>query len=165
MLTSTAPVVEPTKRMPSLEIRRMLLSDLDRVVYLEKESFPDPWSEQNFTYEIVENQFSQPYVVTNNGHVIGYSVHWCFDIEAHLANFAVDESFRRQNVGSYLLGFLISDILRKNIHSIYLEIRASNEAARNLYKKHGFREDGVRKHYYLKEKDDAILMSLSLKEG
>lgn len=165
MSISAAPVVEQPRRMPSLDVRRMLLSDLDRIVFLEKESFPDPWSEQNFTYEIVENQFSQPYVVTSDGHVIAYSVHWCFDIEAHLANFAVDQAYRRQNVGSYLLGFLISDILRRDIHSIYLEIRASNDAARNLYKKHGFREDGVRKHYYLKEKDDAILMSLILKEA
>ncbi len=150
---------------PNLEIRKMTPDDLDRVLHLARECFIEPWSRNNFRCEIEENTFSNPHVVLSKNDIIGFSIYWCFDMEAHLANFAIDPRFRRQNVGSYLLGYVISDILRRNIYEIYLEVRASNEAARNLYLKHGFKEVGVRRNYYSREREDAILMSLILKEG
>ena len=143
----------------------MEISDLDMVCKLENSIFPDPWSRNNFLYEIEKNEHSSPYVALDGRKILGYSVHWCLDIEAHIANFAVDNNFRRRNVGSFLLGYVISDIVQKKIHKIYLELRSSNLAAKNLYVKHGFQMDGIRKNYYLKQKDDAILMSLTLKEG
>ncbi|MFQ5649669.1 MAG: ribosomal protein S18-alanine N-acetyltransferase [bacterium] len=151
-------------KMPNLQIRAMKMTDLDRVLELASDSFADPWSRNNFAHEILRNNYSFSHVVLNNGEIIGYSVCWYFDLEAHLANFAVDRRYRRQNVGSYLLGYIISDILQKNICDIYLEVRAENRAARSLYLKHGFQEDGVRKNYYSHVNDDAILMSLSLQE-
>ncbi len=145
-------------------IRPMSIEDLERILQLEESSFPDPWTRNNFSHEVVTNEFSNACVIEVDGELAGYAVYWCFDIEAHLANFAIDSRYRRQNVGSILLKHVIEDIRNKNIGNIYLEVRASNVAARKLYAKHGFVEDGVRKNYYLKEKDDAVLMSLSLKE-
>ncbi len=163
MQTASAELID--SRVVTMHFREMDLEDLAHVVQLEEDSFPDPWSKNNFSYEVVNNELSEACVVEHNGKIIGYAVYWCFDIEAHLANFAIDSRYRRQNVGSLLLEHVIANIRKKGVSNIYLEVRAANVAALNLYAKRGFVEDGVRKGYYLKDKDDAILMSLSLKEG
>lgn len=151
--------------MPNLSIRPMEPKDLEAVVALEQEVFPDPWSKDSFLHELTGNECSSLFVALDGERVIGYSVHWCFDIEAHISNFAVDNNYRRQFIGSFLLGYVISDILRKKIYKIYLELRSASEAAKSLYLKHGFEIDGTCPGYYIKDKDDAILMSLTLKEG
>ena len=79
-------------------------------------------------------------------------------------DFSVDKNYRRKQIGSSLLSCLINDWRLKKIKTGHLEVRRSNDAARNLYLKYGF-EAGVRKNYYLKEKEDAILMSISLRRG
>jgi len=75
-------------------------------------------------------------------------------------DFSVDKNYRRKQIGSSLLSCLINDWKLKKIKTGHLEVRRSNDAARNLYLK-----AGVRKNYYLKEKEDAILMSISLRRG
>jgi len=145
-------------------IRKMEMADLEYILQVENECFPDPWTKNNFTSEVLENKHSNPCVVEYENKIVGYAVYWCFDIEAHIANFAVTNKHRRKKIGSLLLEYIFEDVACRNITKIYLEVRASNEAARSLYTKYGFVEDYIRKNYYLKEKDDAILMSLSLKE-
>lgn len=148
-----------------LRIRAMEMSDLDRVCSLEQACFPDPWSRQSFVHELVENTFSYPFVVLSGDRVVGYAVYRHLDKEAEITNFAIAPDFRRRHVGSFLLGYVVSDILRNGIRKVHLELRGANDAARNLYLKHGFKEVGVRKDYYVKERDDAVLMTLSLRES
>lgn len=47
---------------------------------------------------------------------------------------------------------------KQNLHSIYLEVRASNIAAVTLYEHAGFKEVGQRKNYYDNPREDARLM-------
>lgn len=150
--------------MTDLRIREMQLSDLDRVCELEKACFSDPWPRQSFARDVAENAISHPFVVLSGNEIVGYAVYRCIDRETEITNFAIAPDFRRRHVGSFLLGCIVSDILRKGIEDVHLELRGANDAARNLYLKHGFKEVGVRKDYYVKQKDDAVLMTLSLRE-
>ena len=43
-----------------------------------------------------------------------------------------------------------------------LEVRQGNKAAISLYKKLGFKEDGIRPNFYDAPKEDALLMSLEI---
>ena len=54
------------------------------------------------------------------------------------------------------MAYLISMAIDLRVVNITLEVRVSNEIARNLYKKFGFREVALRKYYYGDE--DGILM-------
>lgn len=162
---SVAKFVKNMFRLADLAIRPLEIHDLRRVCDLEKRCFPAPWSDTSIAYEILENPRSCSFVVLKENVVIGYALYWQIGFEAHLARVAINPGFRRKNVGSYLLNYLIKDIRGKNIAVVYLEVRRSNIAAKNLYLKHGFIIDGVRKNYYLDENEDAILMSLPLKEG
>jgi len=82
--------------------------------------------------------------------------------ECELENLVVAAVHRRRGFGSQLLQSLIATAQQRNIERILLEVRESNEAARALYGKFGFRSDGKRKAYYTRPTEDAILLALSL---
>ena len=148
-----------------INIREMQVGDLHRVCELEKQVFPDVRSKNSIAYEVLENSLSFAYVVEKDRSIIGYAIYWRVDPEAHLLDFAIDKNHRRKQIGSSLLNYLINDWKLKKIQAVHLEARRSNEAARNMYLKYGFEVAGVRKNYYSKEKEDAILMSISLRRG
>ena len=74
----------------------------------------------------------------------------------------VDKNYRKIGIGNKLLESLINLCSDLNCTLINLEVRESNLTAQNLYKKHGFIIDGVRKGYYEDNKEDAILMTKTL---
>ena len=73
-----------------------------------------------------------------------------------LDNIYVDESRRKEGIGKKLLGYLVAVAIDSHVINITLEVRVSNEIARNLYKQFGFREVALRRFYYGDE--DGILM-------
>ncbi len=73
-----------------------------------------------------------------------------------IENIQVKEEYRGEKIGTKLMGYLLSIAIEEKVINITLEVRISNEIARNLYKKFGFREVALRKFYYGDE--DAILM-------
>lgn len=75
-------------------------------------------------------------------------------------NFEVLEDYRGQGIGTKMMAYLISMAIDLRVVNITLEVRVSNEVARNLYKKFGFREVAIRKYYYGDE--DGILMEKNI---
>lgn len=73
--------------------------------------------------------------------------------ETELTNIAVKRSYQGKSYGKSLLG-----ILDKESEPIFLEVRASNKIAQELYLQAGFREIGRRKSYYHEPVEDAIVM-------
>ena len=71
-------------------------------------------------------------------------------------NIKVNEEHRNKGIGTKLMAHLISLAIEYRVNNITLEVRVSNEIARNLYKKFGFHEVAIRKYYYGDE--DGILM-------
>ena len=73
-----------------------------------------------------------------------------------LDNIKVEDEYRKQGIGTKMMAHLVSLAIEYRVENITLEVRVSNEIARNLYKKFGFREVAMRKYYYGDE--DGILM-------
>lgn len=71
-------------------------------------------------------------------------------------NIQVNNEYRAQGIGTKLMAYLINEAINLRVINITLEVRVSNEIAKNLYKKFGFREVALRKYYYGDE--DGILM-------
>jgi len=71
---------------------------------------------------------------------------------------AVHPKFRENGVGSILLTSLIDRCKDWGCNSLTLEVRSSNNAAKALYKKFGFLEEGLRKNYYRDNEEDALIM-------
>lgn len=143
-------------------LRRMVLEDVARVVKIEESSFSNPLSKAILNKELNENKIARYFVLENEGRVEGYFGFWIIAGQAHILNIAVDEKSRGLGYGSILVDHLIKVAKEENIDQLTLEVRTSNKAARNLYKKFGFVDLGLRKDYYSNPKEDAKIMWLDL---
>jgi len=92
-------------------------------------------------------------------YVVGFTGTWIVAGEAHIINIAVRELYRHQGVGELLLISTIDMTLRLNAHTLMLEVRVSNTGAQALYRKYGFEQVGLRRGYYVDNKEDAMLMT------
>ena len=91
--------------------------------------------------------------------IMGYAGMWIMADEAHVTSIASDKEHRHQGIGEVLLISLIELAMKKQARIVTLEARVSNQVAQNLYYKFGFDKLGVRKAYYLDNKEDAVIMS------
>jgi ribosomal-protein-alanine N-acetyltransferase len=92
-------------------------------------------------------------------YIVGFASLWVIADEAHITNIAVRGSYQRQGIGELMLLASIDKAREQKANVITLEVRASNTAAQRLYQKYGFNQVGVRRGYYMDNKEDAILMT------
>lgn len=102
------------------------------------------------------NPYARSIEYYEEGKVIGYLNYSYIYDRIEIDNIEVLKEFRNQKIGTKLMTYLIYNAIEKHVINITLEVRKSNEVARNLYKKFGFREVALRKLYYGDE--DGILM-------
>lgn len=142
----------------------MEITDLEEVSTLDRLSFSLPWPESSFKFEIESNPVSRCWVAEIDCEgvpvIAGMIVIWLIVDEAHVATFAVHPDYRRMHIGRRLLTFTLIDAYHSGAVRSFLEVRSGNQAARNLYTRFGYREVGVRKHYYKDNGEDAIMMNL-----
>lgn len=138
-------------------IREMTVADLDEVYQIEQETFSVPWSKASFL-ESIANPDNYYLVAIIDESIVAYCGYWGVVGEGHIYNVAVKNSTRRQGVGYRMLEELINRATSRGITSLTLEVRQSNVSAMHLYKKLGFTEVGIRKDFYTKPLEDAIIM-------
>jgi ribosomal-protein-alanine N-acetyltransferase len=148
--------------VPGLELVAMRVEDLEQVLEIERSAFPTPWQQEHFGFEIRENRWAVNRVARLGRCVVGYTSAWTICGELKINNIAVHANFRRRGLGRWLLGRMLEDGRATGCEVARLEVRRTNAAARELYLSHGFVETGVRRGYYQREGEDAILMELPL---
>ncbi|MCC6299576.1 MAG: ribosomal protein S18-alanine N-acetyltransferase [Anaerolineales bacterium] len=148
-----------------MNIRRMTVDDLAQVIEIDKASFSLPWPERSFRFEVTDNDASRAWVAEIDGKIVGMIVAWLLVDEAHIATIATHPDFRRQGMASKLLIFALRSMMNEGALTSALEVRESNVAAQEMYRKFGFEESGRRPRYYKDNSEDAILMTLYSLEG
>lgn len=93
------------------------------------------------------------------GEPVGFIGLWYMADEAHVVSVGVDAQHRGKGVGELLLIAAIEQAMARNASVVTLEVRQSNEVAKNLYKKYGLTERGLRKGYYSDNREDAVIMT------
>lgn len=144
-----------------ISIRKMTVEDISAVVDLDQKSFSLPWPERSFRFEVTDNPASRCWVAEQDGKVVGMIVVWLIVDEAHVATLATHPDFRRAGIAKRLLAHALRQLLNEGAQSSFLEVRASNSAAQDLYRKFGYEEAGRRRRYYRDNDEDAILMNLN----
>ena len=142
-------------------IRPANWADLAALAEIERASFPDPWNEAMLEAEL-DASGSRFYVEEENGALLGFCILRRVFEEGEIFNIAVTPDRRGQGIGEKLLRRALAESAG-SCDFVFLEVRESNEAARGLYEKLGFEVVGRRQGYYLKPKEDAILMRFSYK--
>ena len=138
-------------------IRNMQESDLTQVEAIEKANFSIPWSLESFR-ESMELEHTIYLVAEEDGNIMGYCGMYRVFNEGEIVNVAVAEAYRRKQVASKLLEQLFIHGNELQVDNFFLDVRESNEAAIQLYKKLGFIEAGIRKNFYEKPRENAIFM-------
>lgn len=141
-----------------IEFRMMELDDIDEVVAVDKQSFPNPWSKTTFYQEIMYNDHALYLLMLHDGKIVGYSGMWLIADEAHITNIAILPEYRGKKLGEALLQKTIELARSYDAIVMTLEVRVSNHIAQNLYEKLGFQIGGLRKRYYTDNNEDAYVM-------
>lgn len=139
-------------------IRGMELLDLPGVLEVERHSFTVPWTDHAFHNELTNNLFARYIVIEHEGKIAGYAGMWTIVDESHVTNIAVHPDYRGKGWGAWLMRELIARALSLGMVKMTLEVRVSNTAAQQLYRKFGFEPAGVRKGYYADNNEDALIM-------
>ena len=139
-------------------VRRASPDSLSRLLEIERESFSCPWSEESFRGALETDTVSVFASEDDAGEITGFAVLLIVADEGELLNIASSPSRRRTGIGQALLGRCLEECAARGVTVLYLEVRESNLPARSLYRKNGFREIGVRRDYYIKPRENAILM-------
>lgn len=167
-------------------LRPMTYDDIPQVMAIERASFTSAWPQTAYEQEL-ENRLARYLVAVRlgepgprlrgvrrklgrllarrppgQGEIVGFVGVWFMVDEAHIVTLAVRPDARRQGVGQLLVLGALQLAYALDMARVTLEVRASNEAARALYERCGFRRVGVRPRYYTDNQEDALLMSTPL---
>ncbi len=135
--------------------------DVSAVAVIERMSFHLPWSEVSFLNEIYKPR-AVAKVATLDGSIVGYICAEYVEDEGHILDLAVHPDFRRRGVATSLVRHVLEELRLKGSRFVYLEVRTSNNAAKELYERFGFRIVGMRKNYYVVPNEDAVIMMLEI---
>jgi ribosomal-protein-alanine N-acetyltransferase len=140
-------------------IEVMRRSHVKDILAIEEQVYPKPWTHGTFVSEIdLARKGQRNYIVALiDGEVVGYGGMMFAPDEAHVTNIAVDPRRHRRGLAKRILLELVDDAVRRGFQALTLEVRVSNEAARELYRAFGFVPAGIRQRYY-ENSEDAIVM-------
>ena len=157
-------------KKPKLHPARMQKAPahLNGAAELEKLCFSSPWSATSlelltndgigvgYLLTVPATPGAEPAVAAYGGMLITVD-------EGQITNVAVHPNHRRKGFGAAIVHALLRHAKDARLESVSLEVRASNTAAIELYKRAGFTEAGRRKGFYTKPAEDALVMVCKIK--
>lgn len=141
-----------------IQIRKMTENDLDQIADIAAEVFPAPWSREAFA-EALPMKNALFLLAVEGETVLGYCGMYTALDEGEIINVAVKPEFQKNGIADKLMHALILEGSKCGVHRYFLEVRVSNAAAIQLYEKHGFTRQGIRKNFYKEEHEDAYVMN------
>lgn len=157
-----------------MKIRDAVAEDLGRISELESQIFAsDAWSPAMIREELLADHRRYLVLVDDSGdsadsdvggddHIVGYAGVLVIGAEADVQTIAVAPEARGAGHGRALMNELLDEATARGAEQVFLEVRADNPAARNLYVSLGFEELGVRPKYYQPDNVDAVVMRREL---
>lgn len=136
-------------------IKKAVSADLEAMFEIEQACIADPWSMAAFESSFAANGTLFLVAEAENGEVCGFVTANAVLDGISIYNIAVKEGFRRLGIASAL----ISELEKGEPYRIDLEVRESNASAIALYEKCGFEQVGMRKNFYAKPTENAVLMT------
>jgi ribosomal-protein-alanine N-acetyltransferase len=147
--------------MTTIELRHLVLDDLEDIERIEHRSYPTPWSRSMFAGELAKptslclGAFEAD---REDGALAGYLIVSRYVDAWHVMNVAVDPSHRGRGIATMLLERLF-ELTADDVQRGYtLEVRVSNATAVALYERLGFEARGLRRGYYTDNREDALIM-------
>jgi [ribosomal protein S18]-alanine N-acetyltransferase len=139
--------------------RLLSASEIDAILAIEEASFTNPWTREMYVAEIENHDVAHVYFARSpEGPIVGFCSCWLVADEVHINNLGVLPAYRRGGVATALLRHVLREGTSLGATRATLEVRRSNEPARLLYERFGFTVAGVRRGYYTKPVEDALVL-------
>jgi len=140
----------------------MQIYDLAEVMEIENQSYEFPWTEGIFS-DCLENHYLAMLYVQDK-RILAYTVSQFIVDECHLLNLCVRQEARGQGLAKKMVRYLMNQARQRDMGSIFLEVRVSNDVAIHLYDKLGFNEIGLRRGYYPDKsgREDALVLAYEI---
>ena len=140
----------------------MIIKLVKDSIYLDtlQELFLDVFTKNSVQQDLENNTFTNYLVYVVDNQPVAFINYYTMYERAELININVTTGYQNQKIATKLMDAMIDDCITKNISSITLEVKVTNQVAIHLYKKFGFEEVSIRKGYY--QGIDAILMKKEL---
>ena len=140
-----------------MKIIELTEDDVDEVSRIEQDTFSTPWSRDAFM-EMLQCEYAYYVVAKDGDEVLGCCGirNMCGDGE--ITNVVVKKEARKKGIGEIMLSELMERSKKIGVRAYTLEVRESNLPAIELYKKLGFETEGIRKNFYDKPQEDALIM-------
>ncbi len=148
---------------PALQIRKAQPTDIDDILAIENQRFPNPWGKKYFTGEL-SHDISYFYVAedTISHRAAGYIIFWIVEKEAELHKIAVAREYDKKGIGKELFLFMLETAARRKVEEVFLEVRKSNTGAIKFYEAFHFTLLNTREDYYSDPTEDALIYRLKL---
>ena len=140
-----------------MTIESMTVDDIAQVAEIERQIFSIPWSEKAFR-DSMESDNTIYIVAKENDNVAGYAGMYLSFEEGNITNVAVNPLSRRKGIGEKIVRDILNRAYEKGVRDFFLEVRETNSVAIALYEKIGFKEEGIRKNFYDKPRENALIM-------
>jgi [ribosomal protein S18]-alanine N-acetyltransferase len=149
------------------QLRPMRADDLDAVMAIEAAAYDFPWTRGNFIDSLAAGYLALVLAQGQRGEgaLVAYLMAMRGVGEMHLLNVTVAPPWQRRGLAQQLLAALEQACRAEQLPLLWLEVRASNRRARDIYRLRGFAEVGLRRGYYPAlggQREDAVVMRLEL---
>ena len=132
---------------------------ITQIEQLERQCFFMPWTAELLKSQMKDAQHEFIVALSPDDTVLGYvGMMYVLD-EGYISNVAVSPDCRRQGIADKLIDHLCALCRDHALSFVTLEVRAGNVPAIALYEKHGFERVGLRKAYYERPREDALIMT------
>ena len=103
-----------------MEYRVATLQDVDSLVEIERKYFSNPWTKNQFAYEIGENEFSTVLVCEDDGRIVGFLVYWILFDNAQICNVCVTDEYKKKGIASTLFDMAEEEFKKNYNQKIYM---------------------------------------------
>ncbi len=151
--------------MTGWTIRLAERRDVSDLLVLEEAQFPEPWTRGMLLDEITNTETRRYTVALEGPRIVGYlGVMFVLD-ELHVNTLGTLPGYEGRGVATALLDDAWRDAAQRGIRRATLEVAVSNERAQRLYYRYAFRPVGIRKNYYERTHEDALVLWADLPVG
>jgi ribosomal-protein-alanine N-acetyltransferase len=149
----------------TFQIRRATVDDVGQLLVIEEAQFPEPWT-RNMLLDELTNEATRRYTVAVSADlIIGYlGLMYVMDDEMHINTIGTRPGHEGRGIARALLDDGFADARERGVQRATLEVRVSGTRAQRLYHHYGFAPVGIRKNYYEKTKEDALIMWAELND-
>lgn len=139
----------------------LTLNHIPHVAHIEQEAYPEPWT-FNMLRQEIDSERGYFCLMYSGERIAGYGGFWMLLDEAHITRVTIVSDLRGQGLSKILMKHLLNQAMLRDARFVRLEVREKNEYAIRLYQGLGFEEDGIRRGYYQRTNENAVLMSRAL---